>query len=163
MSYWYNSDENRLIIANLIAKIWHDSAYKASFIDDPKKILQAAGVNDISEDVKIQVVENTPKRQYLTISADYSPDEWHEIIGFIQHSLALQPEQEIVIVQNTDNFQYIVLPILTNELSLEETQLIQGGAPKIKSVVNSQVLVNKQVLVSVVAAVLAKTKTLIKG
>ncbi|KYC43078.1 hypothetical protein WA1_13330 [Scytonema hofmannii PCC 7110] len=172
MATWFNSHQNRIIIADTIAKAWGDLQYKTTFIAEPKRILQEAGVENIPETIEIQVVENTLKRQYFILSEDFSTHDYNELMVFIQ-SLSLQPGKEIVLVQNTENWQYIVLsapPEYKSEnadfltaSTLEEMEALQGGVRRIPSVVNSQVVVNKQVLVAVNSAVAAKTKVFVRG
>jgi hypothetical protein len=164
MVAWFNTDKNRLIVADIITKVWNDSQYKSMFIAEPKRILQEAGVKNIPEIIEIQVLENTSQRQYIVFSQEVSTNEYNDLIGCIQNLLPLQPRQEIVIVQNTENLQFIILPTPPEDFlegsTLEEMEAIQGGIP---SVVNSQLVVSKQVLIVVNSAILAKTKVSIRG
>ena len=168
MTHWTNTEKNRVILADVIVKIWQDTQYKAMFIAEPKKVLQAAGIEDISEETELQIIENTPKRQYFVLPDEFSTDYGNEITASMQALLPLSPGQEIVFVQNTTQLQYISLPIPpeyeSDSLSQEELELVSGGAAvKTLVVASAQVLVAKQALVAVNAAVLAKTKVTIRG
>ncbi|MEH1874340.1 NHLP leader peptide family RiPP precursor [Nostoc sp.] len=161
MVAWFNIDKNRLIVADVITKAWDDSQYKSMFIAEPKRILREAGVDNIPETIEIQVLENTSQRQYIVFPQEVSTNDYNDLIGGIQNLLPLQPKQEIVLVQNTENLQFIILPIPHEDFLTESTlEAIHGGIP---SVVSSQLVAAKQVLIATVAAVVTKTKVAVTG
>lgn len=154
-------DDQNLMLADVIVKTWQDSQYKARFFAEPKRVLQQAGVNNIPEGLELQVVENTPQRKYFVLLPEFSSNDHNELMTFIQNSLPLQSGQEIVLVQNTENLQYIVLPTppeynseTTDALSEGELESVSGGGP----VAANKAVVGNVVLVATVSAVVTRTK-----
>jgi hypothetical protein len=128
---WYETDNNRLIIADVIAKVWQDPQHGEALVAEPKKFLQEAGIEDIPEEIELKTVRNSPKRQYLVLPEKVSTEDYSKITASMQSLLPLSSEQELVIVQNTEHLQYFALPappVYNNHsLSQEELQTVSGG------------------------------------
>lgn len=154
-----SDDRNRVIFADVIVKTWQDSQYKARFLTEPKRVLQEAGVDNIPEKLKLQVLENTSDRQYFVLLPEFSTNDHNELMTFIQSSLPLRSGQEIVLVQNTEDLQYIVLPTppkydqeTTDALSEEELEAVSGGG----SFAFNKVAVGNVAVVATKAAIFTK-------
>lgn len=85
-------EEQRKKLGLLIAKVWADENFKAMLKDDPLKVLKDEGV-EVLEGVKINVVENTDKEQYLVIPE--KPEELSEeildnVVGGIHGGCGIQ-------------------------------------------------------------------------
>lgn len=162
------SDDQNLILADVVVKTWQDPQYKARFLAEPKTVLQQAGINNIPEELELQVVENTPQRQYFVLLPEFSTNDHNELMTFIQNSLPLQSGKEIVLVQNTENLQYIVLPTppeysseTTDALSEAELESVSGGRKPL--VVNNLALVNNMAAIFTVSFAVMKTRVRIKS
>ncbi len=156
------SDDQSLILADVVVKTWQDPQYKARLFVEPKTVLQQAGINNIPEELELQVVENTPQRQYFVLLPEFSTNDHNELMTFIQNSLPLQSGKEIVLVQNTENLQYIVLPTppeysseTTDALSEAELESVSGGA---RPIAKTNVAVRNVAVAFVVAVVVTRTK-----
>ncbi|MCH2184756.1 NHLP leader peptide family RiPP precursor, partial [Myxococcota bacterium] len=53
-----NSDKNRAILAEAIARSWREPDFRQQLTSNPKQTLKEAGM-DISDDHEVDVVENT--------------------------------------------------------------------------------------------------------
>ena len=128
---WYETDRNRIILADVITKIWQDLQSKEDFITEPKKVLQEAGIDNIPKEIELRVIEDTPERQYIVLPLDFSTEEFNGFSTSMQSLLPLKAGKEIVLVQNTANLQYIPLPTMNSNdtLSIEELESISGGGP----------------------------------
>lgn len=58
------ADDNRF--GEIIAKCWHDAAFKKRFMSEPKKVLAEFGM-DLPAGLDVKVVENSDKVMYLTL------------------------------------------------------------------------------------------------
>lgn len=157
------SDDQSLILADVVIKTRQDPQYKARFFAEPKIVLQQAGIDNIPEELEFQVVENTPQRQYFVLLPEFSTNDHNELMTFIQNSLPLQSGKEIVLVQNTENLQYIVLPTppeysskTTDALSEAELESVSGGGKG--PFAFSKVFVGNVAVVFTVSAVFTRTR-----
>ncbi len=55
-------------LSEVVAKAWANPAFKARLKSDPKGVLADVGIIT-PEDLEIEVVENTERKQYLTLPA----------------------------------------------------------------------------------------------
>ncbi|MCW5315507.1 NHLP leader peptide family natural product precursor [Nostoc sp. KVJ3] len=85
MVAWLNVDKNRLIVADIIIKVWNDLQYKSMFIAEPKRILQEAGVNNIPEIIEIQVLENTSERQYIVFPEEVHTNDYIAVLSRVRY------------------------------------------------------------------------------
>ena len=129
---WHETDRNRIIIADIIAKAWQDLQLKEDFITEPKKVLKAAGIDDLPDEVELRVIENTSNRQYVVLPAEFSSEEYNDFTASMQSLLPIEAGKEIVLVQDTATLQHISLPNYNEQngvLSEEELELVSGGKP----------------------------------
>jgi hypothetical protein len=107
------SEKNRLLIADVIAQSWKNPEYLRKLVANPKEVLSDAGVEGLSDDVQLRVVENTAKRKHLVLpAAEIQPTTYlHLLSEMLQKSLPLPEGDQIVLMQNTAKVVYIVIPM----------------------------------------------------
>ena len=61
-----DSERHSRQYAELIAKIWSDSEFKARFKKDPKAAMKELGINAV-KGIEIEVLESSPTKSYFVI------------------------------------------------------------------------------------------------
>jgi hypothetical protein len=149
---WYETDNNRLIIADVITKVWQDPQYGEALVAEPKKVLQEAGIDNIPEEIELKTIRNSSERKYFVLPEKFTVDEVSKLTTSMQSLLPLSSGQEMVFVQNTENLQHFALPIVPDSeissLSLEELESVSGAAAVF---VASDVVIGAEVAVVVLA------------
>ena len=80
------SNKNRAIAAELVAKATRDTTFRQQFVADPKAALIAAGAA-IAHDIEVRVVESTEKLRYIILpslqgdGSDLSPAQLAALAG----------------------------------------------------------------------------------
>ena len=126
-----NSDKNRVIIAEVIAKAWQDPEFRHALINNTRETLDEAGMEFGSGE--INVVCNDATTTYVVLP----PGD--NLGGFGDDAMKLLNEamplgvHEIRLVQNSDERSYIVLPqapadFEEGELSDEALDTVAGGS-----------------------------------
>lgn len=107
-----NSAKNQLIMADVIAKTWNDPAFKADLINNPKSLLQEAGVAGITDGINIKVLENSDTLKHIVLPPEESVEDLKKSVGdFVTGMLPLPAGLEMVLVQNSSTLANIVLPV----------------------------------------------------
>jgi|GEM_PF-6489827 len=125
---------NHAIMGQIIARCWQDEGYKKSFLQNPKKEMQEAGIA-IPENIKITVLENTSKIIYSVLPSQITTATLnqmaHNLINInISHSLKLPEGGELRFVQSSSKVHYVVLPerpVQNEELSDDDLARVAGG------------------------------------
>lgn len=150
---WYETDRNRLIIADVIMKVWQDPQYEKALVAEPKKFFKEAGIDDIPEEIELKTIKNSSERKYFVLPEEFSTDDCSKLTASMQSLLPLSSGQEMVFVQNAANLQYVALPVPPDSeissLSLEELESVSGAAVVLAV---DNVVVAAQIAVIVLAA-----------
>jgi hypothetical protein len=97
----------------LIARAWQDDEFKATLLEDPKRELEAAGVDDIPPDVEVIALENAVDVKYLVMpDAELLPTYEPMILELVRASLPLPSGTQLRFVQNTSTIRYLIIPTL---------------------------------------------------
>jgi len=78
-----NQDAQGQKMAQIIAKCWSDSTFKAKLLADPVAVLQAEGL-PVPAGMRLEVVEDTPQRVHWVLPArptDLSDDALEQVAG----------------------------------------------------------------------------------
>jgi hypothetical protein len=107
------SEKNRLLIADVIAQSWKNPEYLRNLVANPKKVLSDAGVEGLTDDIQLHVLENTARKKHLVFpAAEIQPTTYLPLLSeMLQKSLPLPEADEIVLMQNTAKVLYIVIPM----------------------------------------------------
>ena len=84
------SEKNRLLLADVIVQCWKSPEYIRKLAHDPKGVLEQEGIEGISEDIQINVLENTVLKKHLVLPADQASITFFPVISeIIRKSLPL--------------------------------------------------------------------------
>lgn len=106
-----NSEKNSLILADIVAKCWNDSAYKENLIKSPETALIEAGIKGISHEVSIKILENSDSIKYVILpSKDKVAELGGQVRDFLSKLLPFAPGLKLAFVQNSSNLVHILIP-----------------------------------------------------
>jgi hypothetical protein len=106
------SEKNRLLMADVIAQSWKNPEYLRSLVANPKKVLSDAGVEGLTDDIQLHVLENTVKKKHLVLpAAEISPTYLPLLSEMLRKSLPLPEGQQVVLLQNTTKVVNLVIPM----------------------------------------------------
>lgn len=106
-----NNEKNRLILADVVAKCWNDPAYKRDLINTPKTVLKEAGIEGITPEVAVNILENSDTVKHVVIPGEEQVGKLGEqVADFFTKQLPLQPGIELIFIQNTCSLTHIILP-----------------------------------------------------
>jgi hypothetical protein len=126
------SDKNRVILAQLVARMWRDPAFRDTVKRDPRKALTEAGVS-VPPTVHIRVLENTDKVTHIVLPPQSvisaSPGILQKIM---ERALPIPPGTEVNLVQDNDSVKSLVIPRIppgysAGQLTDEQLAGVAGG------------------------------------
>lgn len=125
-----DSDKNRVVMAECIARAWQDDSFRQRLVSDPRGTLTEAGM-DLPADVALQVKENNADVTYVVLQAGSTLSHKDQVADALEKSLPLNGH-EIRIVQNSPSVGYIVIPAKPaqfeeGEMEMAELAGIAGG------------------------------------
>lgn len=125
-----DSDKNRVILAECIARAWEDDSYRKSLVATPNETLSQAGF-DIPEGVQLVVRENSAEVTYVVLNPGAKLEHKLELADALEKSLPLSGH-ELRLVQNSDTQGFIVIPARPaefedGELDMAEVASLAGG------------------------------------
>ena len=75
-----NQEQTRgKIVASLVAKAWQDDNFKQELISNPKAVIQRETGEEISNDIQVNIVEETPNQIYFVIPSKPNVDNSEEL------------------------------------------------------------------------------------
>ncbi len=106
------SEKNRLLMADVIAQSWKSPEYLRNLVANPKKVLSEAGVEGISDEIQLHVLENSAKKKYLVLPATEIQATYFPLLSeMLRKSLPLPEGDQVVLVQNTTKVVNIIIPM----------------------------------------------------
>lgn len=126
------SDKNRAILAEAIARSWKDGSYRNELKSAAKKTLMAAGM-DIPADMDVAVLENTPSILYAVLPTMDDQSKYQALLDKAVSRISSLPENlELRVVRDTPHKSHIVIPaapaaVATGKLSDEDLEQVAGG------------------------------------
>ncbi len=131
-----DSKEARTIWGEIVAKAWEDDEYRNAFLNNPRKVLEEAGL-ELSQGVNIVPLEDTPELRHVILPYDTPFATYKDtVVSLLEKVLPLPKGLRIEIVQNTADTRYMNLPpkpagfTASGELTDEELALVVGGKSK---------------------------------
>lgn len=127
-----NSDKNRAVLAEAIARSYKDAAFRQQLKTAPKKTLAAGGM-DIPEEMSVAVLENTPSVLYAVLPSQEEQGQWQAKMDQALKRISSLPEGvELRVVRDTPHTAHIVLPSLaaaaaSGALSDQDLEQVAGG------------------------------------
>lgn len=126
------SDRNRVILAEIFARVWRDSAYKEELKANPRKVLTEAGITP-DGDYDICVLFNTDTEKYMLLPYDQSFEEIEaKVLNTLKVLLPLQEGKQLILRQNTSTLRHLIVPAPPQDpsgqpLGEDELDLVAGG------------------------------------
>ena len=125
-----DSDKNRVILAECIARAWEDDSYRRSLVESPGPTLAQAGF-EVPAGVTLTVRENTSEVTYVVLPRGDKLENKAELADALEKGLPLG-EHELRLVQNSDTLGFIVIPakpaeFQDGELDMAEVATLAGG------------------------------------
>jgi hypothetical protein len=125
-----NSDKNRAILAEVIARSWRERDYRAKFRQNPRAVLEQAGAT-IPAGMDVVLLENTP----TVINAILPPiGDMAKYADKIQASVKLlndMPDDvEVIVRRDSASRTFIVIPTVpfsTGDLTDTQLEQVVGG------------------------------------
>ena len=127
-----DSDRNRAIIAEVIARVWREPAYRDQLKKSPKQTLQQAGMS-IAANMEVVILENTP----TVIHAVLPPKaEMQRFASRLPQAVALLTDMpdtiEVRVHRDSAARSFLVIPampaaIKTGELTDKQLEQVAGG------------------------------------
>ena len=127
-----DSEKQRVVVAQMIAKMWKDPDYRKQVIADPKAALEAAGIA-LDGNMQVRVLENTATIKYLPIPTQDTLSKNPDLMGKVMAAVLPIPEGlDVRLVQETDENVSLVIPMMpegvaTSEINEDELATIAGG------------------------------------
>lgn len=155
-----DSERNRAIIAEVVARAWREPEYMSQFRQNPKQVLENAGAS-IAEGLEVVLLENTATVIHAVLPPMGEMERYQSRLQKAMEMLSNLPEDmEVHIHRDSKLRAFIVLPEMPAEGGeLSDAQLEQvaggkGGGGSTANVTNS-VNVAEAVNVAVAAAAAA--------
>jgi hypothetical protein len=125
------SENDRVIVAELIVNAWRDEAYREKLIGDPAGALKDAGLA-LPADCRVTVLEDTGAVSHISIPRleDMAAGGKEQFMADLAGLIPIPAGLELRLHQNTENERFLVLPLPPHEmegLSDEELNLVVGG------------------------------------
>lgn len=125
--------QQQFALAEIFSQCWDDEDFKAEFKADPKKIMDKFGV-EYDDNVDYVVLDNAPKTiTYVlpfegvkeTVSA--LADSFKDKVADVVEGKQVIPENwSFKFIQNTEDINYIVIPMSPENLTPEELEFVNG-------------------------------------
>jgi hypothetical protein len=108
-----DSDKNRVVLAEAVARAWQDDDFRKKLLAEPTKTLVEAGM-ELDKGVKLEAHENTENVTYVVLLPGGKLDHKDELVSALEEALPLDGH-EIRLVQNTDTLGHVVIPARPSE------------------------------------------------
>jgi hypothetical protein len=123
-------DKARVTMAQVIARIWHDPAYREAVKRDPKKALTDAGVA-VPPNAHVRVFENTATQKYVALPPQQTLARNPDLLSkLFAHISPIPPGLHVTLVQDTPTTISLVIPRMAGVggmLSEEQLAAVAGG------------------------------------
>lgn len=127
------SMQQQFALAEIFSQCWDDEDFKAEFKADPKKIMDKYGV-EYDDNVDYVVLDNAPKTVTYVLPYDGVKETVEALADSFKDKVADVVEGKQVIpenwsfkfIQNTEDINYIVIPMSPENLTPEELEFVNG-------------------------------------
>jgi len=125
------SEQERVIAAEVIVNAWKDEAYRQKVIGDPAGVLKEAGLT-LPADCRVTVLESTSAVSHISIPRleDMAAGDKEQFMAELARLIPMPAGLELRLHQNTENERFLVLPLSPHqaeELSDEELMMVLGS------------------------------------
>ncbi len=125
--------KQQLSLAEIFSQCWDDADFKAEFMADPKAMMDKYGV-EYDDNIDYVIVDNDPKTITYVLPftgvkevVDTLADEFKEKVADVVEGKQIIPENwSIKFIQNTEDINYIVIPMSPENLTPEELEFVNG-------------------------------------
>lgn len=125
--------QQQIALAEIFSQCWDDEDFKAEFKADPKKVMDKFGVN-YNDNVDYVVLDNDPKTITYVLpfegvkeAVESLADALNKKVADVVEEKQIIPENwSIKIIQNTEDINYIVIPMSPENLTPEELEFVNG-------------------------------------
>jgi len=127
-----DSDRNRAIIAEVIARVWREPTYREQLKKNPKQTLQQAGMT-IPATTEVVLLENTPTIIHAVLPPRADMQRYAARIQKAVQMLTDMPEEmEVRVHRDSATRAFLVIPALpaqvkVGELSDAQLEQVAGG------------------------------------
>lgn len=125
--------QQQISLSEIYAQCWDDEEFKEEFMADPKKVMDKFGV-EYDDNVDYVVLENEPKT--ITYVLPYSgvkemvegiaEDFKNKVSDVVEGKQVIPENWCIKFIQNTEDINYIVIPMSPENLTPEELEFVNG-------------------------------------
>lgn len=126
--------ENKEKLAEIYSQCWDDEAFKARFMADPKAVMDEYGVlyDDDKDYLVVECNERTVTfilpyehiKETMEQLGDVFKDTVKDVVEFRQ---IIPAGWNLSFIQNTEDVNYLVLPVSPENLTPEELEYVSGG------------------------------------
>lgn len=121
-------ERGSLITGLVIARAWRDPDYLARLLDDPGKVLAAAGLQ-LRPGVRIRVFLDAPDVRHVALTSLTSEPE--EMLPLLRELLPLPEGSEVRLIQNTEQALCLVVPLApAGPETLTDVEVLRRLAPR---------------------------------
>ena len=121
-------ERGSLITGLVIARAWRDPDYLARLLDDPGKVLAAAGLQ-LRPGVRIRVFLDAPGVRHVALTSLTSEPE--EMLPLLRELLPLPEGSEVRLIQNTEQALCLVVPLApAGPETLTDVEVLRRLAPR---------------------------------
>jgi len=125
--------QQQISLTEIFAQCWDDDDFKAEFKADPKKVMEKFGVV-YDDNVDYVILENDPKTiTYVLPFAGVKEvveglaEDFKSKVSDVVEGKQIIPENwNIKFIQNTEDVNYIVIPMSPENLTPEELEFVNG-------------------------------------
>jgi hypothetical protein len=126
-----DTDRNRAVLAEVIARSWRDSAFRASLKANPKQALITAGMQ-IPADVEVVLLENTPTMVHAVLPPRQDMARFQSRADTAMRQILNMPDElEIRFHRDSARRIFVVIPAApragTGALSDRDLERVAGG------------------------------------
>lgn len=127
------SIQQQIALSEIFSQCWDDEDFEAEFKENPKKIMDKFGV-EYDDNVDYVVLDNEPKTityvlpfEGIKEAVSGIADAYKKKVEDVVESKQIIPENwSIKFIQNTEDVNYIVIPMSPENLTPEELEFVSG-------------------------------------
>lgn len=130
--------KNRAVLAEAIARSWKDDAFRQELKSNPRKLLEAGGM-DIPAETEVIALENTPSVIYAVLPPLAEQAQYEKQLAEASTRIADLPDNvELRIVRDTPSKAHIILPLVPGALAAgvlsdEQLEQVAGGKSSVST------------------------------
>lgn len=125
--------QQQIALSEIFSQCWDDEDFEAEFKADPKKVMAKFGV-EYDDNVDYVVLDNEPKTITYVLPFEGIKDAVNGIAdaykkkveGVVEGKQMIPENWALKFIQNTEDVNYIVIPMSPENLTPEELEFVNG-------------------------------------